>query len=37
MIGGSVFLVLTVFDTFTTLNSVDMRDEVTEMLSSPDR
>ena len=35
MIGGSVFLMLTVFDTLTTLNSVDMRDEIAKMLSSP--
>lgn len=35
VIGGSVFLLLTVFDTFTSLQSVEMRDEVTEVLSSP--
>jgi len=35
VIGGSVFLMLTVFDTLTTLNSVDMRDEITRMLDSP--
>jgi len=35
VIGGSVFLVLSVFDTFTTLNSVEMRDEITKVLSSP--
>ena len=35
VIGGSVFLLLTVFDSLTTLNSVDMRDEIARMLSSP--
>jgi hypothetical protein len=35
VIGGSIFLVLSVFDTFTTLNSVEMRDEITKVLSSP--
>jgi len=35
VIGGSVFLMLTVFDSLTTLNSVDMRDEIARMLSSP--
>ena len=35
VIGGSVFLLLTVFDTLTNLNSVEMRDEITEMLRSP--
>ena len=35
VIGGSVFLMLTVFDSLTTLNSVDMRDEITRMLDSP--
>ncbi len=35
VIGGSVFLLLTVFDTLTNLNSVEMRDELTEVLRSP--
>lgn len=35
VIGGSVLLLLTVFDTFTSLQSVEMREEVTEVLSSP--
>jgi hypothetical protein len=35
VIGGSVFLMLTVFDTLTNLNSVEMRDEITEVLRSP--
>ena len=35
VIGGSVFLLLTVFDSLTTLNSVEMRDEITRMLNSP--
>ena len=35
VIGGSVLLLLSVFDTLTSLNSVEMRDEITEMLSSP--
>ncbi len=35
VIGGSVFLLLTVFDSLTNLNSVDMRDEITRMLNSP--
>ncbi len=35
VIGGSVFLVLSVFDTFSSLNSVEMRDEITKVLSSP--
>lgn len=35
VIGGSVFLVLSVFDTISSLNSVEMRDEITKVLSSP--
>lgn len=35
VIGGSILLVLTVFDTFTGLHSVEMRDQLTETLSSP--
>jgi hypothetical protein len=35
VIGGSIFLVLSVFDTFTNLNSVEMRDQITEVLSTP--
>jgi hypothetical protein len=35
VIGGSILLVLTVFDTLTGLRSVEMRDELTETLSSP--
>lgn len=35
VIGGSIFLLLTVFDTFTTLQSVEMREEVSKVLSSP--
>src|ERR1700712_5126151 len=34
VIGGSVFLVLSVFDTITSLHSVEMRDEITKVLSS---
>ncbi len=34
VIGGSIFLVLSIFDAFTTLNSVEMRDEITEVVSS---
>ena len=35
VIGGSVFLMLTVFDSLTTLNSIETRDEITRMLNSP--
>lgn len=35
VIGGSVLLVLSVFDTITGLRSVEMREEVTKVLSSP--
>ena len=35
VIGGSVFLLLTVFDSLTTLNSIETRDEITKMLTSP--
>ena len=35
VIGGSVLLVLSVFDTFANLRSVEMRDEVVKMLASP--
>lgn len=35
VIGGSVLLLLTVFDAFTSLRSVEMRAEVTELLTSP--
>ena len=35
VIGGSVFLLLTVFDSLTTLNSIETRDEITKMLNSP--
>lgn len=35
VIGGSIFLLLSVFDTFTNLNSVEMREQVTKVLSSP--
>jgi hypothetical protein len=34
VIGGSIFLVLSVFDTVTSLNSVDMREEISRVLSS---
>jgi hypothetical protein len=34
VIGGSIFLVLTVFDTITRLQSVEMRDEITTVLTS---
>jgi hypothetical protein len=35
VIGGSVFLVLSIFDTFSGLHSVEMRDEIDKVLSSP--
>ncbi len=35
VIGGSVFLMLTVFDSLTTLDSIQTRDEITRMLNSP--
>jgi len=34
VIGGSIFLVLSVFDTFTGLRSVEMREEIDKVLSS---
>lgn len=35
VVGGSIFLVLSVFDTITSLHSVEMREEVTKVLASP--
>ena len=35
VIGGSVLLLLLVFDTLTTLNSVEMREKITEVITSP--
>ncbi len=35
VVGGSVLLVLTVFGTIASLNSVDTRDRVSEWLSTP--
>ncbi len=35
VVGGSIFLLLSVFDTFTTLNSVEMREEIAKGLASP--
>jgi hypothetical protein len=35
VIGGSIFLVLSVFDTFTNLHSVQMHDQIQKALSSP--
>ena len=35
VIGGSVLLVLTIFDAITSLRSIEMRDQITQLVTSP--